>query len=516
MVKTQPKQQYDAIVIGSGIGGLTVASLLAQLGKKRVLVLEQHFKLGGFTHAFRRGKYVWDVGVHYIGEMHPGRLSRRVMDLVTDHQVQWHRCGSTVERFHFPEGVFEVPDDPERFKQRLIEKFPDERQGITRYFRDVRKGQRWIARFFMSKMLPPSLASLLTLPGRRLAESTTAKAISYIKSPFLKGILTAQWPDFGAPPAISAFAFHAATTADFFDGSFYPLGGAQEISNAVERIVTQAGGACLVNHSVSKILIEDGKACGVTAIHKNREVEFRAPIIVSNASALTTFSKFIPEGYCEVEKQRVQRVKPGTSAVVLFLGLKDDPRNHGFDDANYWLFRTTNHDDAERYNGITELKGGYLSFGSLRNPSQESHTAQIVTFSDFKSWRQFADSPWKRRGDEYEKLKAELTESILSFADRYAPKLRPLIDYMELSTPATFKTFSAHPGGMIYGQVPDPSRLNENQWRVTTSLPNLYLAGSDVGSPGVNGSMMASVFTASKLLGISGFLKIFGGDRSKG
>lgn len=515
MIKIQPTENYDAIVIGSGIGGMTVASLLTQLGKKRVLLLERHFKLGGYTHAFRRGKYEWDVGVHYIGEMHADKLCRRVMDLVTNSQVLWHRCGPIVERFHFPEGTFEVPDDPAKFKERLIERFPEERKNIIRYFRDVKRCQSWFARFFMSKMLPPFLAKLLTLPGRRLAETITAEYLKNFSSQFLKGILTAQWPDFGAPPEESAFAFHSAVTADFFHGSFYPLGGSGVIAEAVEKIVNDGGGACLVNHDVQEIVVENGKAVGVRAIHKNREVVYRAPMIVSNANAITTFGKFVPEGYCKAEKEQARRVKHGTSAMALFIGLNDDPRNHGFDDANYWFYSTSDHDNQPAKTHPYEVHGGYLSFGSLRNPGMQAHTAQIVTFSQYDLWKQFADSPWKRRGEEYEKLKAEMTEKILQFAERYVPQLRPIIDYVELSTPVTFETFSGHPSGMVYGQMADPNRLNRDQWRISTSLPNLYLAGSDIGSPGVNGSLMASVFTAVKLLGPSAFLKIFGSDKPK-
>lgn len=515
MIRVQPTESYDAIVIGSGMGGLTVASLLAQIGKKRVLVLERHFKLGGYTHSFRRGKYEWDVGVHYIGEMHADKLCRRIMDLVTDHQVLWHRCGPIVERFHFPEATFEVPDDPKLFRQKLVEQFPEERRSILRYFRDVKRCQRWFARFFMSKMMAPWLGKLMTYPGRKLAETVTADYLKVFKSPLLKGILTAQWPDFGAPPEKSAFAFHSAVTADYFHGSFYPLGGSQEISTAVDKVVTAAGGACLVNYDVREIIIEDGKACGVRAVHKNQEVVFRAPIIVSNASAITTFGKFVPEGYCKEEKEQARRVKFGTSAMALFIGLKDDPRKHGFDDANYWFYRNPDHDEQLRKSQPYNIDGGYLSFGSLRNPGVEAHTAQIVTFSQYDLWKQFASSPWKRRGEEYEKLKAEMTEKMLQFAEQYVPNLRSIIDYVELSTPVTFENFSNHPGGMVYGQMCDPNRLSKDQWRVATSLPNLYLAGSDVGSPGINGSLMASVFTAVKLLGPTGFFKIFGSDKPK-
>ena len=78
------ENHYDAIIIGSGIGRLTTASLLAQVERKRVLILERHFKIGGFTHTFgRKGKYEWDVGLHYVGEMGVGEVPRAVFDFIT-------------------------------------------------------------------------------------------------------------------------------------------------------------------------------------------------------------------------------------------------------------------------------------------------------------------------------------------------------------------------------------------------------------------------------------------------
>ncbi len=116
-------QEYDAIVIGSGMGGMTTASLLAQMGGKRVLILERHFKLGGFTHAFRRKRFEWDVGVHYVGQMQPGSMTRRFMDLVSDFGVQWNPMGHVYEHIRLPGCSFDVPTGMAEFEARLIAKF---------------------------------------------------------------------------------------------------------------------------------------------------------------------------------------------------------------------------------------------------------------------------------------------------------------------------------------------------------------------------------------------------------
>ena len=97
-----PAESYDAVIIGSGIGGLAAGSLLAQLGGRRVCVLERHFTLGGFTHAFTRRGYHWDVGLHYVGQMGKGEQSRRLMDLVTGGEVDWQRLPEEFDVFHYP------------------------------------------------------------------------------------------------------------------------------------------------------------------------------------------------------------------------------------------------------------------------------------------------------------------------------------------------------------------------------------------------------------------------------
>ncbi len=122
---------------------MTTAALLAQVGKKRVLVLERHFKAGGFTHSFRRHEFEWDVGLHYVGEMQPGSLSRRVMDLVTNRRIEWQPMGSPYERFIFPGFSYEVPNSFENYQAQLCRDFPEERANIVKFLQQIRAAQSW-------------------------------------------------------------------------------------------------------------------------------------------------------------------------------------------------------------------------------------------------------------------------------------------------------------------------------------------------------------------------------------
>lgn len=506
-----PSRDYDSIVIGSGIGGLTTASILAQVGKQRVLVLERHFKLGGFTHAFRRKKYEWDAGVHYVGEMHEKALSRKVMDLVTGGEVEWHKMGDTLERYIFPEDTFDVPSDRESFEARLIERFPDEDTAIRKYFRDIKRAQGWMQRWFTMKQYPQWMSLPVLFFGKSLPGRTTGEYMEQrFRSPVLRAILTAQWPDFGAPPDKSAFGWHATVSGDFFNGGYYPIGGAKVLADSAARMIRHYGGECLVNHSATRIVVRNGRAVGVEAVNGEEHITFNAPRVISNAGGAITFGNLLPSTVPAPERKQAARIEYGPSSLILFLGLNDDPRNHGFEDVNYWMYSRLDHDAEARYRegDPDRLDGAFLSFGSLRNPGQEPHTAQIVTFTKESDWKEFSGSRWKNRGEKYESRKRDMEEQMIQYVEDRLPGFRKLISYQELSTPHTVKSFTGHKGGMIYGQLCNRNRLFRDRWNAGTSVPGLYLTGSDVGSPGVNGALFGGLMSAGKVMGLLGFPRI--------
>ena len=493
------------------MGGLTTASVLAQVGRQRVLVLESHFKLGGFLHSFRRGDFVWDPGVHYVGEMHERSLARRCMDLVTGGRVRWHKLDHEFERFLFPDETVAVPACPRSYREQLIARFPKEIDGISRYFRDLRSVQRWSRRWFASKQFTGPLRAAISW-GRRLPSTRTQDYMdSHFRDPKLKAILTGQWMDYGAPPSRSAFGIHALIAADFQDGGYYPVGGSQAIVDHAAKRIEQQGGRCLINHPVKEILIENNRAIGVRVkIHGETSV-FTAPRIVSNAGVDTTFNRLVPPECGQIERNRIRRCERGTSAMVLYLGLNDDPRRHGFQDCNYWLFPSADHN---RHASPGSMPPAFVSFGSLRNPGQTPHTCQVVTLSQEEHWSEFSDSTWKRRGDEYEKVKESSTRRLLSYVEERLPGLSRLVDFAELSSPLTVKSFLGHVGGQIYGQECSPTRLGDGEWSIGTSVKNLYLTGTDVAVPGVNSALMVGVMTAGKLLGPLGMPRILSASRS--
>jgi len=260
------RMTYDAIVIGSGIGGLTTAGLLARAADKRVLVLERHTEPGGLTHTFRRDGASWDVGVHYIGQLDPGSQIRTYFDYLSDGELEWNRMPEVYDRFVYPGIDLRASSGPERYERTLIKEFPAEAAAIRRYFKDVRRATSWATLEFVQGMVPrpitPVLRFVQRMTGRTATGTTKAYLDAHFRSPELKAVLASQWGDYGLPPSRSAFAVHAMIVSHYLDGGWFPKGGSAHIARTFEKGIEQAGGAVRVAQEVTEILIEDGAAVG--------------------------------------------------------------------------------------------------------------------------------------------------------------------------------------------------------------------------------------------------------------
>ena len=522
-----PDHTYDLILIGSGLGALTVASLMAQLRGWRVLILERHFKPGGFTHVFKRGRFQWDVGVHYVGQMQPEAMPRKLFDLITQGQVQWQRMPEPFEKFVYPGLQFSVYGDPARYQADLIARFPAETRAIRRYFRDLPKAAASLFLHYLSQhsARPWRWVGRLGQLGRRFQPTLTTQAYldRHFHSPDLKALLASQWGDYGVPPALSPFAVHATIAAHYLEGGYYPVGGAGRIAAGVQPVVAAAGGQVLLNREVTEILLDRGRAAGVRVRRLDQadapSEEYYAPVVVSNAGAANTYLKLVPESVAIPFREALRRYVDGhepATAVSLYLGFKTDPRSLGFQGENHWLYAQLDHNANHAQRGAWLTTGRptqvYLSFPSLKDPEAKAPTAELIAFTDYQSFAPWRDRGWRQRGEDYAALKQRLTTGLIEFVEQHYPGFAAAIDYAELSTPLTTEYFTAHPQGAIYGLplTSDRFRPENAPWtRVKTPLPGLYLTGADVYIDGVVAALMSGVLTASQLPGGPALPQIF-------
>jgi phytoene dehydrogenase-like protein len=433
-------------------------------------------------------------------------------DLITGGQVEWTPMPDPFEVFMYPGFRFEVPSDPARYQAALAERFPDESKAIGRYFRDTRKAGAGLAMMMMRGNASALFRAIgfaarcCLRPDPRV--STKAYLDAHFESPQLKALLATQWGCYGLPPGRSPFLLHSLIVNYYLHGGSFPVGGAGRIAAAVRAVVEERGGRFLPGREVTEVVVRDGRAVGVKVRKAHGrgagEVEeYFAPAIVSNAGAVATYTRLIPPEHpvpFKADLMRFVEAHRPPSNVTLFIGFSRDPRELSVKGEHYWMYRGLDHDQA--FEGTGEwLRGGdpthaFLSFPSLKDPEADGHTAEVLAFTDYEFFARWRDQPWRKRDDEYQRLKERLADSLVAFVDQHVPGLAGMVEHREVGTPLTNEHFTGHHRGAAYGLPSETERfLPENAaWtHPRTPIPGLYMAGADTAGLGVNGAMMGGI-----------------------
>ena len=509
--KELAQENYDAIIIGSGLSGLTTGALLSQQGK-RVLIIEKHFRAGGFTHTFRRKDYEWDVGIHYIGDVHkPYSFTRKLFDSITDNKLKWNKMGKTYDRMIFPYKSYDFTEPRSQFVEDMKKHFPAESDAIDKYMTlldEVHKvGKKYFAGKIFSGVLGKVVTSFLSKDFNKFSDKTTKEVISSITDDKeLLGVLAGQWGDHGLPPGESSFVMHAMVARHYLDGGNYPVGGSRSIAETIVPVIEKQGGRVLLGKGVDEIIIDKGKAVGVKMGNGN---ELSAPIIISSAGVANTLGKFLRnEPSLAQYTQKLNTLQPSTSYVCLYMGLQKTAEELGLESANLWVYPSYDHDKniadfAHNFNA--ECPVVYISFPSTKDPDWEKNhpgtsTIEAITMAPYDWFKKWKDEPWKQRGKEYEDFKAMYSEKILDVIYKHVPAVKENIDFHELSTPLSVRDLANYPEGELYGMDHPPSRFRQKWLQPATPIKNLFLTGQDITTVGISGALASGLLTASVVL----------------
>lgn len=503
---------YDAIFIGSGLGSLTAAAVLAKEGKKS-LVLERHYTAGGFTHVFKRRGYEWDVGIHYIGEVHrEGTVLRKLFDYITNGELKWAEMGEVYDRIVIGDKIYDFVKGVQNFKEKLIEHFPNDAQAIEDYVNKVFEVSKASRTFYLEKALPPMVSKVSGGMMRngflKYASRTTQEVLEEITdNQELIKVLTGQYGDYGLPPRQSSFAMHASLVKHYFSGGNFPIGGSSKIVETIDPVIEEAGGTILISAEVDEILVEGSKAVGVKMADGK---EFRGDMVISGAGLMTTYKTLMPEAVFKKNKleEQITKVNNSVAHLSLYIGLNGSPEELNLPKANYWVYPgDVSHDECvERYVKDTNqpFPVVYISFPSAKDPDWSNRypgksTIDIITLMPYEIFAKWEDTRWKNRGDEYETLKESFAQRLLDELFKLEPHLKDKIDFYELSSPITTKHFINYEKGEIYGLDHSPDRFQHKFLRPHTPVKNFYLTGQDIVTAGIGGALFSGLLTVSAI-----------------
>ena len=519
---TELENDYDAIVIGSGMGSLTSAALLSKEGKK-VLILEKHYVAGGFTHVFKRKGYEWDVGIHYIGEVQNlNSPIRKMFDYITNSKLLWEDMGEVYDKIIIGDKKYDFVKGVENFKNKLISYFPEESEAISKYIKIVFDCNKTMKKFYIEKALPTFVSSFFGYFFRKkylkYASKTTYEIISSITdNKELIKVLTAQYGDYGLPPKQSSFAMHASVVKHYFKGGSFPIGGSSQIIKTIDPVIEKSGGKILVRAGVKKIIVKNNVAIGVI-LEDGKEIFSK--LIISGVGVINTFNHLIDR---EITKKLgfdkcLKSVAPSAAHGCLYIGLKGDAKKLKLPKHNLWIYpEKTDHDSSVKNyleNQSNEFPLVYVSFPSAKDPSWDKRypdksTIDIITLLPYKAFEKWDGTSWKKRGEEYENVKEKIAKRLLECLFTQLPHLRDKIDYYELSSPLSTKNFTNYQKGELYGLDHTPKRFSQKFLRPKTKIKGLYLTGQDIVSAGIGGAIFSGLITTTAITGINFMKKIY-------
>lgn len=500
----------DAIVIGSGSGGLTAALSLAQSGQ-RVLVLDQHEVPGGWCHSFNRGGYHFSPGVHYVGQLEAGGSTAKIYEgLGVADDLQFFELDSNAFEQCTVEGRrFDYCRDVNNLSERFQQRFPADAKGLKDYFQILELAYNQIP--LMSDV--SSVLDLVTVPyrtrhlGRYGLFSLKTILEKRICDPLARAFLSIQTGDHGLPPRLAPFGLHCGVMGHYFNGGYYPVGGGMAIPLALRKALKKHGGEIRLNSRVTKILLENRRAVGVELTNGTK---LRAKFVVSNVDPHQTYSNLVGlDNLSRGLKRKLDKTRYSLPAISLFFAVDVDVRKLGMSSGNVWYMKSTDFDGifdraiSAKLFEQDEFEGLFVTALSLKDPTQYNgrhHTLEAVTFVGFEAFKEFENSNSNSRPAAYLKLKEKISKMMIKTLDRAVPGLSRHIVFSELGTPTTSQHFINTTEGASYGTEKSRFQIGPFAYKIRTEIENLYLCGASTSSHGVSGAAFSGLDAAAAVL----------------
>jgi phytoene dehydrogenase-like protein len=527
-------RRWDAIVVGSGLGGLACAAYLCAAGK-RTLVLEGHATAGGNSQVFRRTvrghAYEFDVGIHYIGECdRDGLITHILGGLGLAERVVFRPLDPDgYSTLVFPGLRFRIPAHWERYRARLCQTFPYEAEALGRVVDTMREVARQGRRLQNDECSPTELLSRPTAFAQWGLRPVTELFAAHRLSQAAQAVLLGEQGDYAVRPSNTPTVLAAGLTDHYMRGAFYPEGGGQVLAARLVEAIRAYGGELRTRAPVARIRIEDGRAAGVELARTGERID--ADLVVSNADLKRTVLELVGESHFPAAVvERVRAFRMSLPLFTTYLDLDVDLAELGMPNTNWWIWGGT---DLE---GIyTELEEGrmpgvplaYLTAATLKDPTNRratppGHTSvQIMTLVP-REYAAFgvAQGPHEARSNAYHRdpvyraRKAALVEQLLETAAQVVPGLREHVVWKESATPLTQERFTHSTGGTSYGIEAACDQIGPLRPGAETAVPGLYLCGASTASGhGIANVLRSGVVAAGAILELDLLRRIRSGEQ---
>ncbi|MCB2183173.1 MAG: NAD(P)/FAD-dependent oxidoreductase [Desulfobulbaceae bacterium] len=428
---------YDVIVIGSGLGGLTVSNRLARAGH-RVLLLEHHHRLGGLATWFKRKGHTFDVSLHGFPYGMVKTCRKYWNESIKNSIVQLKNIV-----FDNPQFSLKTTFDKVDFTQILNSKFGIPSAVIDDFFTTVRK-----MNFYDDQSMTTRELFEKFFPGRTDVHRLLMEPISYANGSTLDD------------PAIT----YGIVFSNFMNkGVFTFRGGTDKLIGMMSDELLANGVTISTKAKVDHVIIEKGKVKGVAV----GERVISAPCVISNSGITNTVDNLAGrEVFPDDFLGEFDKVQINNSSCQVYMGIR---QGESFPEVGDLLFTSTaeSFDAAEMRDFNTKSRTFSVYYPETR-PDHPDYTVVASMNSNYDDWAGLSD-------EDYEKAKQDMIERSLNDLERYIPDIRQKCDWLEAATPKTFNRYTLHTKGTSFGTKFPGLDISRNIFKV---VPGLFHVGS--------------------------------------
>ncbi|MCI5123042.1 MAG: NAD(P)/FAD-dependent oxidoreductase [Candidatus Electrothrix sp. AR5] len=510
-IMTQKEKQYDVIIIGSGLGGLTAGAKLAQDGYK-VLLLEQHSIPGGCATTFKRKGYTMDVGLHAMDGLDEKDRKKKIFEeLGVVDNIDFIRLPEFYRIKNQRIDVV-VPSSTKEAVAALSEIFPEEKKGIKKFFQTLHAIQdesnrvpmtRWKATLllpFFPFFFPNIFFNTFTTVGQFLDKIITNNDLKII----LAGNILYYHDD---PHSMSLVYFGIAQASYFNGGSHYIKGGSQKLSDYLSRIITKNKGKVLLNRLATEIICEKGEAVGVKYIHTRNKYTQKKVIscktaygkkIIANTAIPNVVSLLKGKNSLRLEKKIDQLRKP-CSLISVYICFKSEIKS--LQNEHYSTFLLNDQirnlrDMQKNHSGPFSRRNFFFTDYSQIDSglTEKGKSVGTVSTADY-----FSD--WEGLNEqEYKKKKDEIAHVIFKKLEELIPGIQNEIEYYEVGTPKTIQRYTLNPDGIVYGFAQLPQQAGIFRLPNKSPVKNLYFASAwSIPGGGFTGAILSGWLCAHEV-----------------
>lgn len=501
---TGTMQEYDVVIIGSGLGGLLCANILAEEGFK-VCVLEKNQQIGGNLQTFVRNRVIFDTGVHYLGGLGEGENLNRffkyfgIMDKLKVEKMDEN--GFDIVTFDGDKNEYPYAQGYENFIRVLSEKFPEEEENIRRYCDEIK---RVCSRFPLYNLQNGesyhSDSELLQTNAKDFIASLT-------KNEKLRNVLAGTNLLYAGIGEKTPFYIHALVLNSYIESAWRCVGGGSQIAKLIEKNIRKFGGDIFKRSEVKQLKF-DGDDLRYAELTNGKTI--KAKRFISNAHPAATLDLLEPGKIRKSYHTRFKSLENSASAFTLYLVFKENTVN--YINNNYYHFKNNDVWAPVDYKpGEWPLSFGIFTVAGLK-PDKYAEGMAVLTYMKYdevKQWENTASTVAHPdfRGEEYEEFKRVKSEILIDELEKKFPGIRNNIKAYYSSTPLTYRDYIASPGGSMYGIVKDSFDPLKTLVPARTKVKNLFFTGQNLHFHGVLGVTVSAFVTCSEILGLDYLLE---------